>query len=120
MLSQNPVNHGMTKHIARCFHFLRQCDDDMHALLIPTPGIDNIADIFTKPLGATLFNKHSLGLGLRRVTRETFNRALLTVCLPSRHDPKHPTKRELARTMWEHDKPTWKACTKDPTLGHLA
>ena len=118
-LAQNPVKRGMTKHIARRFHFLRQCDDDMHASLIPTPGLDNIADIFTKPLGVTLFNKHRLGLGLRRVARESDNSALLTVCLASRHDPEHPTKRDLAKTLWENDKPTWKACARDPLCVHL-
>ena len=64
-LSENPIHCGMTKHIARRFHFIRQASDDAKIALIPVKSENNIADAFTKPLPALAFRTHQYGMGLR-------------------------------------------------------
>ena len=56
-LSQNPVNHQRTKHIDIKWHFIRTIIQT-GKIRIKYVGTDqNISDIFTKALAATLFSK---------------------------------------------------------------
>jgi hypothetical protein len=63
-LSDNPVEHSRTKHIAIRYHFLRdhQQKGDIEISYINTK--DQLADIFTKPLDEQSFTKlrHELNI----------------------------------------------------------
>jgi hypothetical protein len=63
-LTNNPVEHSRTKHIAIRYHFLRdhQQKGDIEISYINTK--DQLADIFTKPLDEQTFNKlrHELNI----------------------------------------------------------
>jgi hypothetical protein len=63
-LSENPVLHQRTKHIDIKHHYIRECVGGGHLKISHVPSADNIADIFTKPLGRTQFEhlRHRLGL----------------------------------------------------------
>ncbi|GJU40785.1 copia protein [Tanacetum coccineum] len=63
-LSKNPVQHSRTKHIKICHHFLHDNVQKGHISIEKVPSIDNIADIFTKPLKRESFNYLRLGLGM--------------------------------------------------------
>jgi hypothetical protein len=56
-MADNPVEHSRTKHIAIRYHFLRdhQQKGDIEIAYINTK--DQLADIFTKPLGEQSFTK---------------------------------------------------------------
>src|SRR5271168_4153040 len=49
-LSKNTKDHGKVKHIDICHHYLRELLKSGHIALKQVPTIDNLADIFTKPL----------------------------------------------------------------------
>ena len=54
-LAYNPQHHPRTKHIARRHFFIREKVED-HTLVVPfVRTVDNLADFFTKPLGAKTF-----------------------------------------------------------------
>ena len=54
-LAYNPQHHPRTKHIARRHFFIREKVED-HTLIVPfVRTVDNLADFFTKPLGAKAF-----------------------------------------------------------------
>ena len=54
-LAYNPQHHPRTKHIARRHFFIREKVED-HTLVVPfVRTVDNLADFFTKPLGAKAF-----------------------------------------------------------------
>mmetsp|Transcript_18530 Transcript_18530/g.37664 ORF Transcript_18530/g.37664 Transcript_18530/m.37664 type:complete len:1503 (+) Transcript_18530:3729-8237(+) len=109
-LSENPVNRGMTKHIARRFHFIRQANDDFQIALIPINTAKNTADAFTKPLGQQLFTRHKHGMGVRDVRdlckREDEERKL---CMQlSRVNMFRARPTDFAYTMREQEGPSWR------------
>jgi hypothetical protein len=63
-LSVNDSNHGKAKHIDIHYHFIRSHIESNSFVVKHTPGIDNTADIFTKPLSRITFQSHVARLGL--------------------------------------------------------
>jgi hypothetical protein len=63
-MADNPVEHNRTKHIAIQYHFLRdhQQRGDIEIAYVSTK--EQLADIFTKPLGEKTFTKlrHELNI----------------------------------------------------------
>lgn len=55
----NPVDHKSNKHVKIACHYTRELVADKILAPIRIPTADNIADIFTKPLGSTVFAKLS-------------------------------------------------------------
>jgi hypothetical protein len=55
-VSKNPVLHYKTKHIPIQYHFLREQVTNRVVQLNYIPSIEQIADIFTKPLAKTPFD----------------------------------------------------------------
>lgn len=102
-LSENPVNRGMTKHIARRFHFLRQSSDDHAITLIPVSSAKNVADAFTKPLAKSAFSGHRYSMGMRDYSKETSEKLkeTLLVCLSSRYNHYQANTPALCFTQWE-------------------
>ena len=64
-LSQDQLFHARVKHIDIRWHYLRECVDVGDLLLSHVRGVDNMADILTKPLPPTCFNRLRTFLGLR-------------------------------------------------------
>ena len=62
-ISKNPVMHSKTKHIAIKYHFVRELVQDKEIRLEYVNSIEQIADIFTKPLpkDAFLYLRGKLG-----------------------------------------------------------
>eukprot|EP00268_Persea_americana_P025832 TRINITY_DN25201_c0_g1_i1.p1 TRINITY_DN25201_c0_g1~~TRINITY_DN25201_c0_g1_i1.p1 ORF type:complete len:143 (+),score=9.87 TRINITY_DN25201_c0_g1_i1:62-490(+) len=65
-ISKNPVQHSRTKHIDIRHHFIRDLVEEKIISLHHIPTKNQLADIFTKPLDATLFEslRNSLGICL--------------------------------------------------------
>jgi len=63
-LSVNDSNHGKAKHIDIRYHFIRSHIESNSFVIKHTPGVDNTADIFTKPLSRIIFQSHVARLGL--------------------------------------------------------
>ena len=63
-ISNNPVQERRMKHIDIKHHYIRQCIEDGDVEVLRVDTNDNIADIFTKPLGAIKFIKFRDQLGL--------------------------------------------------------
>ncbi|KAJ4813156.1 polyprotein [Rhynchospora pubera] len=63
-LAKNPVHHERSKHIDVRFHFIREHVKDGDVELTHVASRDQVADIFTKPLGAELFNRFKKLLGM--------------------------------------------------------
>jgi len=63
-LTKNPEYHARSKHIDIQFHFIRQHVETGAIELRYCPTHQMTADIFTKPLPRTQFEKHVVGLGL--------------------------------------------------------
>ncbi|XP_072073935.1 uncharacterized mitochondrial protein AtMg00810-like [Arachis hypogaea] len=49
-LAKNPLFHDRSKHIETKYHFIRQCIENMHVEVQYVKSLDQVADIFTKPL----------------------------------------------------------------------
>jgi hypothetical protein len=63
-LAENPVFHARTKHIETHHHYIREQVQESKIKISHVPSADQSADIFTKPLGRTLFEKLRSHLGL--------------------------------------------------------
>ena len=63
-ISNNPVQERRMKHIDVKYHYIRQVIEDCSIQVERVDTDDNIADIFTKPLGRIKFNKFKNQLGL--------------------------------------------------------
>ena len=63
-ISKNPVQHSKTKHIEIRHHFLRDNVEKGLVELSFCKSEEQIADIFTKPLGKESFCKFRVMLGL--------------------------------------------------------
>lgn len=63
-LSKNPVLHGRSKHIDVRYHFLHDLAKDGSIELVYCRSVDQIADIFTKPLKLDAFVKLRGWLGV--------------------------------------------------------
>ena len=63
-ISIDPMHHGKAKHIERRHLHIRELV--MRKIIKPiwVKSVDNVADIFTKPLPKNLFNSHRAALGL--------------------------------------------------------
>ena len=63
-LIKNPEHHSRTKHIDVQYHYIREIVDDGLIQISYVPTADMLADIFTKPLTQTTFERLRAGLGL--------------------------------------------------------
>ena len=63
-ISDNPVQHSRTKHIDVRHHFIREHVERGTVKLIYVPTEKQLADIFTKPLDETTFNRLVSNLGM--------------------------------------------------------
>lgn len=54
------------KHIDVRYNFARECIEAQHVNTIHVDGKENVADLFTKPLGKLLFTKYRIFMGLSR------------------------------------------------------
>ena len=63
-LSKNPIQHSRTKHIEIRHHFLRDHTQKGDIVLQFIPTENQLADIFTKPLGEEQFCKIRQELGI--------------------------------------------------------
>ena len=63
-LAHNPVYHARTKHVELQYHFVREKIESNETELIFCNTKDNVADIFTKPLGKIKFEVFRSQLGI--------------------------------------------------------
>ncbi|KAA3486343.1 laccase-2-like [Gossypium australe] len=56
-IAKNPVFHGKTKHFKIKFHFVRDAEQSKEVSLVHCSSQDQLADILTKPLGTTRFER---------------------------------------------------------------
>jgi hypothetical protein len=63
-VAKNPEHQSTMKHVHRSYHWLRERVADGDIKVVHVPGTENVADIFTKPLGATKFAQCRALLGL--------------------------------------------------------
>ena len=63
-IANNPKNHQLTKHIDIKYHSTREHIKNKSIELIHVKGVNNIADVFTKPCVNTVFTKHRKSLGI--------------------------------------------------------
>lgn len=69
-LAKNPVQHGRSKHIDTRFHFIREHVKHQTVKLIYCHTLEQVADIFTKPLPFKSFNKMREMLGVKEIRCE--------------------------------------------------
>lgn len=62
---KNPEHITTMKHVHRAFHWIRERAEAKDIVVSHVPGVDNVADIFTKPLGKVKFSMFRDMLGLR-------------------------------------------------------
>jgi transposase InsO family protein len=63
-VAKNPEHQSTMKHVNRNYHWIRERVADGDIRLIHVAGTENVADIFTKPLGFIKFDKFRALLGL--------------------------------------------------------
>lgn len=61
-LCKSETHQQRSKHIAIRYHFIRECVKRGEILVKWCSGQDNVADMFTKPLGRVLFQRHAAKL----------------------------------------------------------
>ena len=66
-ISKNLVQHSKTKHIKIRYHFVRELVEEGTVELLYVPTEDQLADIFTKGLDSTWFEKLRVQIGVCRV-----------------------------------------------------
>ena len=71
-LTKNPVFHGRSKHIHRRYHFIRECVENELVEVDHVPGVEQRADIITKPLGRIKFKEMRELVGVHCVKKEDF------------------------------------------------
>ena len=62
--ASNAVQEKRIKHIDVRYHYIWECVEDENIEVLFTPGEDNPADLFTKPLGWVKFEKFHQNTGL--------------------------------------------------------
>ena len=63
-LTKNTKDHHKIKHIDIHHHYLRELATEGKIEVMPIRGVENLADIFTKPLPKETFRKHLVTLGI--------------------------------------------------------
>ena len=63
-LAKNSVNHERSKHIDVGFHFIRDHVKEGSVELLHVASLDQVADIFTRPLSKVLFDKYKKMIGM--------------------------------------------------------
>ena len=63
-ITKNPENMRSTLHIDKVYHWIRQHVDEGTFSPESIPGKENPADIFTKSLDLSSFNRHKYNLGI--------------------------------------------------------
>ena len=66
-LTKNPVFHGRSKHILAKYHFIRECVEFDLILVIHVPGVEQKADIHTKPLTRIKFEEMRKFIGVQKI-----------------------------------------------------
>ena len=64
-VAKHPEHQSTMKHVHRAYHWIRDHVEQGDIVIKHVPGVDNPADIFTKPLGRVKFCKFREMLGLR-------------------------------------------------------
>jgi hypothetical protein len=63
-LTNNPVYHARSKHIETHYHFVRKKMESREINIVYCNTNENMADIFTKPLGKTKYELFRCKLGV--------------------------------------------------------
>ena len=64
-MSENPLHHKRTKHIDISYHYTRDIVENDVVVLCKISSEEQLADILTKPLGKTVFQRLMKGLNMR-------------------------------------------------------
>jgi hypothetical protein len=64
-VAKNPEHVSTMKHVHRSYNWIRERVEDGDIRISHVPGIENVADIFTKSLGRVKFVQFREMLGLR-------------------------------------------------------
>jgi len=62
--AQNPITQKGIKHVEICYHYIREQIEKGEVKVFAIPTTENVANMFTKNLGLTLFLKHRKQLGI--------------------------------------------------------
>ncbi|KAL0682603.1 hypothetical protein Bca4012_049451 [Brassica carinata] len=66
-LTKNPVFHGRSKHVLKKYHFIRECVENGHIEVEHVPGVEQKADILTKPLARIMFKQMRSLIGVQEI-----------------------------------------------------
>ena len=64
-VAKNPEHQSTMKHVHRSYNWIREKVESKELRVTHVPGSENVADIFTKPLGTQKFQLFRAMLGLR-------------------------------------------------------